>query len=153
MKKTDTITGTIFFILGILILISTYNFKQTLIMDNYLGASFFPRIVSVVLIFLSIVLTLSGWKNKTGEQDGPSVFTKEKLIRPFIVIGELVIYILLLNISGFCITSVLLFWSILLTSKVNKRSYYIIAPVFIGIVYAIFRYIFLVQLPVGFIGF
>lgn len=153
MKKTDIITGIIFFILGISILISTYHFKQTLIMDNYLGASFFPRIVSIILIFLSIILIFSGWKNKYNEHDEPSIFTKEKIIRPFIVIGALLISIFMLNITGFCITSVLLFWSILLISKATKRSYFITAPVFIGIVYFIFRYIFLVQLPVGYIGF
>jgi hypothetical protein len=155
VKKTDTIVGSILLLLGIGILAVTFTFKQTLITDNYLGAAFFPRLIAVVLILFSSMLISSGLKQMKKQQENessPSLFSWKMLQRPVKVIVLLLVYYILLNYTGFCITSTLLFWSILFMIKA-KRSYYLIAPVFVGIVFAIFRYLFLVQLPTGFVGF
>lgn len=153
MKKSDLIAGLIFLVLGIFILFSSFTFKQTLIMDNYLGAAFFPRIVAVILISLSTILVISSFHNNVHECDNSCSLSKERFFMPLLVIGALILNVFLLNITGFCITSTLMFWFILLITKIRKISYFIIAPVFVGIVYFIFRYLFLVQLPVGIIGF
>ncbi len=159
LKKTDFWVGLISLLLGIFVFSVTFTFKQTLITDNFLGATFFPRIISVVMMLLSIALlwsTFTAVKNSSEDEpagDNSTAFTIERMKRPFSVIFCLAVYYFLLRLSGFCITSTLLFWAMLFIIKAEKKKFYVIAPVFVVIVYAVFRYLFLVQLPTGIVGF
>ncbi|WP_028975189.1 tripartite tricarboxylate transporter TctB family protein [Spirochaeta cellobiosiphila] len=158
MKKINIVVGGLFLILGIFVFAMSFTFKQTLISDNYLGAAFFPRLVSVVLSVLSIALIISSAKvylaDSAGEnQVAKDIFHLSKLKNPLIIMAFLMVYYFLVRVTGFCITSTLLFTAILFVIGVKKVSYYISAPIFVGVVYFIFRFLFLVQLPTGFVGF
>lgn len=153
MKKTDTIVGFIFLIIGIAIFITSFGFQQTLITDNYLGAAFFPRIIALCLSLVSVMLIVSSRKSKEKAEAEEQIFALEKMFRPLLVIAGLFLYMLIIKFAGFCISSTLLFWSILAVSQVKKPLFYLIAPLFIGVVYFVFRYLFLVQLPTGIVGF
>ena len=156
MRKLNIITGLLFFVFGLAIFINTFFFKQTLISDNYLGAAFFPRLIAVCMMLFSAFLIFSGIKVPKDPQKEASeiqaLFNTE-MLRPALGAVLLLIYLPLIQILGFFFTTLLLFVGILRLVKVKTLSYYIIAPVFVGVIYGIFRYVFLVQLPEGFIGF
>lgn len=153
MRKSNIITGILFFLFGLWVFCATFAFKQTLILDNYLGASFFPRIIAVVMMLLAALLCLQNGRAGGESSEEAAPFAPDRLLRPGLVTAALVAYVFLLKLAGFCLSSTLLFWAILFIARVRKKSFYGIAPVFVGIVYFIFRYLFLVQLPTGYIGF
>jgi len=156
MRKINIATGFLFFLTGLAIFINTFYFKQTLISDNYLGAAFFPRMVSVCLMGLSLLLAVPAFLQKEEREkekkDFRSVINAD-MLRPAAGAVMLLLYLPVVQFLGFSLTTVMLFWGFLKLAGAGKVSYYIIAPVFTAAVYGVFRYLFLVQLPEGLIGF
>lgn len=143
--------------ISVLIYVMTFTFKETLIRDNYTGPAFFPRIIAVCLLLLSLALIVTSLTKpkdaKKENEEIKSIFSKA-MFKPIAASIILIIYVLfLLEFLGFTLSSIVLFLGLLIISQTRKKAYYIIAPIFVIGVTLLFRYGFMVQLPVGIIGF
>jgi putative tricarboxylic transport membrane protein len=154
MRIINIITGILFLLLSVFIFVSTFFFKQTLIADMFLGATFFPRIVAGFMAVLSGML-ITGQFSPAGKADTRTAgfFFNRKILKPVTVILFLAVYLVLLDYLGFFIPTVALFWSVLLLFKEHKKSYYITGIIFIAVIELIFARVFQVQLPAGIVGF
>lgn len=131
------------FLLGISVLgyCIAKNFKIGFMIDNGLGASFFPKLVCVILGILSILLLINGIK-----QDDYK-FSKKNLITLYIVI-VCIGYIMCLNRLGYLISTILFSFIIIKLLNKNKLIFNLIfSLLFPAGIYLLFSKIFSVSLP------
>lgn len=154
MRSVNILFSAVFFVFSALIFIATFFFKQTLITDQFIGAAFFPRLVAVVMACLSLALlgqqfagTARSDKSRLGD-----VFTGV-MAKPAAAALLVAVYIVLLNLLGFFVSTCALFAGLLALLGNRKISFFFVAPLFTGIIEFIFVILFKVQLPVGFVGF
>jgi putative tricarboxylic transport membrane protein len=111
--------------------------------DTGLGPDFFPKVVSVILIVLSILIFISNGKDKKTEKNPNIKYT-------LITIGIFAVYIVLIGKIGYLVSTILFSFAIISLLKkdsiVLKVVYSIIFPV--GL-YLLFTYAFKVSLPTG----
>jgi len=149
MRRADAVTALVFMALGGAALYQTTLFDQTLITDNYLGATFFPRMVAVVMVAMAISLLWGSRKALTEEEDGEPMFGPG-ILRP--MVGAVVVgaYSWALEPLGFIISTVILNVAILLTFGVKKIPLLLILPTAATlIIYWVFYKLLTVPLPEG----
>ena len=149
MRRADAVTALVFMALGGAALYQTTVFDQTLITDNYLGATFFPRMVAVVMVAMAISLLWGSRKALTEEEDGEPMFGPG-ILRP--MVGAVVVgaYSWALEPLGFIISTVILNVAILLTFGVKKIPLLLILPTAATlIIYWVFYKLLTVPLPEG----
>ncbi|MCF4151572.1 tripartite tricarboxylate transporter TctB family protein [Dethiosulfovibrio sp. F2B] len=148
MKRADAVTALIFMALGGAALYQTTLFDQTLITDNYLGATFFPRMVAIAMIAMAISL-LWGSRKAKAEGDGEPMFGPG-ILRPLagaVIVGA---YSWALGPLGFIISTVILNLAILLTFGVKKIPLLLMLPIGATlIIYWVFYKLLTVPLPEG----
>ena len=112
------------------------------------GAGFLPRAVSIIIIALSIVIIV-----KTLMENDTTVLIDEYLKKSFIIIFISIVYIFLMSILGFTITTPI-FLSILffMTGERNKVKLVSFAVGLTALTYCAFRIGLNVRLPVSFLG-
>ncbi|MBZ4683338.1 MAG: putative tricarboxylic transport rane protein [Fusobacteriaceae bacterium] len=149
MKKINIAIGIIFIIFSSFIYMKANTFKQTLIVDIGLGADFFPKLISIIIILISILLIYLSIKNKELSNNVSSVFNsdmKNSIIGMFL----LIIYGISLNIIGYLISTIIFCYIFLHIFKVKNILLKItISLIFSLIIYFIFNRVFLITLPVG----
>ncbi len=152
MKRINIVTAIVFFGLGLFIIAYSFTFKSTLIKDNYTGPEFFPRFVAMGMIILSLLLIVTSLRLDKNQQR-VRFFTKAMKVPLFTMLMLIVYAVFLLKLLGFAASSTLLFWALLAFMKVKKMAFYVAAPLFVIGVTTLFRFVFLVQLPTGVVGF
>ncbi|MCF7933904.1 MAG: tripartite tricarboxylate transporter TctB family protein [Spirochaetia bacterium] len=155
MKRINSITGIVFIALGVFIIAYSFTFKATLVKDHYTGPEFFPRLIALGMILLSLILIATSRTSgqKTDSKETVRFFSKG-MKTPLMTMGMLVVYVsVMLEALGFALSSILLFLALLRLLEVKRTRFYVLAPIFVIVVTALFRYVFLVQLPTGIIGF
>ncbi|MCG8499003.1 MAG: tripartite tricarboxylate transporter TctB family protein [Firmicutes bacterium] len=154
-KIQKNITGSIIFIiLGITIwlLIPIYVPEDTV---TVMGASFFPRFISIAMIvFSTILLVTSIIQLKKGafiKEDIPGKKQEKVSNRDrFNGIGIFIIsvlYMLMINRIGFLISTYIAVTSMLILFRERKIINYVIVYSIILIVYYVFTHLLLVQFP------
>ncbi len=154
-KIQKNITGSIIFIiLGITIwlLIPIYVPEDTV---TVMGASFFPRFISIAMIvFSTILLVTSIIQLKKGafiKEDIPGKKQEKVSNRDrFNGIGIFIIsvlYMLMINKIGFLISTYIAVTSMLILFRERKIINYVIVYSIILIVYYVFTHLLLVQFP------
>ncbi|WP_102347752.1 tripartite tricarboxylate transporter TctB family protein [Bacillus sp. Marseille-P3661] len=158
----DVIVGTFLLLFFTGMYIESSNIK-TLTFAS-IGPAFMPKITSVCLIILSVILIAGGVRkalNATSskeviEQNEETPSTKNDNVRVLLTLLSIIIYFLLLNPLGFVLSSILyLFSQMVLLSKNSQRRYVLFGIVSVVVsvsVYLIFRYVLYLLLPIGILG-
>jgi hypothetical protein len=145
MKKGNIISSIICILIGIFIIYATKDYPQGL--QGVPGPAFFPRILSCVVIGLSILLLIKTYVKKDGRKI--SIFDKDS-IKVYVTIGFLLAYLIILDLIGFIIsTPIFLFGLIFFYVRKNPLKNAVVALVVTFIVYGIFKVLLSVPLPQG----
>ena len=128
-------------IISIIIIYLANNFDMSYIGDSGLGPDFFPKVIGVILIVLSIFLFFS--KEKTIQEN-------KNIKYPLITIGIFAVYIFLIGKLGYLVSTIIFSFTVISLLKKNsivlKIVYSILFP--LGL-YLLFTYVFKVSLPTG----
>lgn len=139
----DKIFSIILCLISAVVYYSASQFDMSYIGDTGLGPDFFPKVVSVILIVLSILIFISNGKDKKTEKNPNVKYT-------LITIVIFAVYIVLIGKIGYLVSTILFSFAIISLLKkdsiVLKVVYSIIFPV--GL-YLLFTYAFKVSLPTG----
>lgn len=118
--------------------------------NGALGPGFFPRVLAVLVVFLSVLELAGSRKAQVPEgQEEVTLFKKENL-NVWISLGGVIVYIWSLKVIGFKIMTPVYLFSMLLFFKVKNK--FVLAGVPVGVtvsLYFIFSVLLHVQLPRG----
>lgn len=138
----------IFIILGIIVFLESNNFPKT--------AAFFPRLLAVTIILLSLFLILKTLKKVPFEKSISSskkeqITTKEENIKiVFILLIGLIVYTFIIKYFGYLISTVFLIYYTIFFLKYEKKKNIVGISVIIGVMlFLIFKYLFKTPLPQG----
>ncbi len=132
--------------------LDTYTFPITPVQGA--GPAFWPRLLSILLIILSVILIISSFKNEEKSVDKP----KKANYKPYIGILLSVLYFLLFRKVGFVVMTFFYFCGLSVLTDGLKSGFPNIkglilmvfqSAVLLGIVYFIFRVFLRVNLPQG----
>lgn len=120
------------------------GFENGFMIDNGLGASFFPKLVCIILGILSIVIFIKSFKDKNSYK-----FTKDNK-NTFIVIGLCIIYIFLMEKIGYLLSTIIFSFCVIRILDKKKMIISIIFSIIFPIgIYYLFSRVFNVSLPIG----
>ena len=144
MKKIDRITGLILIFVAGFAYYRSFSFPKLGVTET--GPAFFPRLVTMFIIGLSILLILMSFKKGKDEEN---VEIKE-LKRVLLTIGIMVFYLVGFLYIGFFVARFLSLIFIMYVMGIRKKTTIILVSlVSTGIVYLVFYYVFKVPLPEG----
>lgn len=151
MRKANLIVASVFILLGTFVIAQTYQFQQTLITDNFLGATFFPRFVAYAMIALAVLLLVQTLRHpaREGEPRLRELFDSRIKV-PLTALVVITAYVALMKPLGFIISTVLLNAAIFWLFRARSLLYLGIVPVAITLaVYQVFYKLLVVPLPEG----
>lgn len=151
MRKANLIVASVFCLLGAFIIAQTYRFQQTLITDNFLGATFFPRFVAYTMIGLAILLFVQTLRHlpQKGEKTLSQLFDSRIRV-PMTALAIIAIYVASLKTLGFIISTILLNMAMFWLFRARNVVYLTVVPVAITLtVYLVFYKFLVVPLPEG----
>ncbi|QHJ70111.1 tripartite tricarboxylate transporter TctB family protein [Planococcus halotolerans] len=176
-KYNDVFSGVFLLIVSVVMFMATFSFKA--LTTTFVGPAFMPQIISVTIAIFSLVIIASGFKKAsdfksgsqkdglteaaeekgTGEEVHAGEFLEEKengYKAVLITLAAMAIYIFLIPIIGFLITTtVYLFVQMLILchkTKIRMVLFAVISVVSSVLIYYLFRNVFFVMLPTGIIG-
>lgn len=139
----DKIFSVVLCMICAIVYYSASKFDMSYIGDTGLGPDFFPKVISVVLFILGVLIFISSGKDKKVEKNPNVKYT-------LTTIGIFAIYIVLIGKIGYLVSTILFSFTIISLLKKNsivlKVIYSIVFPV--GL-YLLFTYAFKVSLPTG----
>lgn len=120
------------------------GFESGFMIDNGLGAGFFPKLVCLILGVLSVLMFIKSFRDKNIYK-----FSKDNK-NTFIIIGLCVVYLFLMEKIGYLLATIIFSISVIMTldrkNIIMSILFSIIFP--IGIYY-LFSKVFNVSLPTG----
>jgi|SRR5690625_4005908 len=140
----------------VLLLITVVFYWQTFDLPD--RAALFPEFILYILMFFSVAIIINGIRKTKREKNGEEVertddeerITFSKIKMPLLILGILIVYLVVLDIVGFFVTTSLLIASILYILKVRKPLTYILTIVGVELfIYVLFVYFLNVNLPQG----
>lgn len=150
-KKRNIVTSLLFLAFGVFLFVQSMGIKH--MMKNDVGSGFFPKVVGVAMVVVSIVRLVMALRETEGEAKKSDSDMKGGL-ETIILIAA---YVLAFNAAGFLIsTAVFLFLEMLVLTPAEKRNIplllviSIVAPIAI---YALFTYAISSPLPKGILYF
>ena len=154
---TNVLVGFSFLALAIFSFLSASQFRSTLIQDHGLGASFFPQLVSVGIGIISLVVLVreiiairgSSPRNALAGGDATTGREVRDTRAVILVLMLLVLFTALAPLIGFLAGTVLFFSVTLVVLGERSVIRYLTGAAFACGVYALFRFGFMVRLPVG----
>lgn len=176
-KYEDVFSGFFLLIVSVIMFVATFSFQA--LTTTFVGPAFMPQIISVAIAIFSLVIIGSGIKKAknakfeteegglveaaeekgTGEEVHAGDLLKEKesgYKAVLITLAAMAIYIFLIPIIGFLITTIVyLFVQMLILCHKTKRRmvlFAVISVVSSVLIYYLFRNVFYVMLPTGIIG-
>ncbi len=121
------------------------QFDDPMYQEASVDAKFFPRVIVLGLIILSVALLIQYKLDKRNSSDGTAIFSKLSLFG----LGFLISYTLLIHLVGYLIASLVAFIAYLIFFKVKKPLYYVVAIGFVFGIYYLFGTVFVIVLPEG----
>jgi putative tricarboxylic transport membrane protein len=121
----------------------TFQFPKIALQET--GPAFMPRIYCGALIILGLILLIQGIKTKT-----TSHATESTMKFALAAMGFIFVYLVIIPVIGFYLSTVLIVFSLLLFSKVRNKI--ILASVSLGtalFVYVFFAKLLKVSIPLG----
>ena len=156
MKKyMDIISGAFILLLSVVFFVGAHSIVS--FADSKYGASITPRVVSVIMAILSIILIISGIQNlkvekRTGINEASTKQSNENKIT-YYTLGLITIYIALINVIGFPVmTAIYIALQLFVLSGLKMKK--LLLGAIVGIVsstliYLIFSKALYIQLPLG----
>jgi putative tricarboxylic transport membrane protein len=150
MRKNDLVFGSIFVVLGIFVFTQTFFYPS--LEKGHPGPGLFPNLLAILFIIFGGVLILKTGKPSGAGEEEALPPAHGKVANAFFVLGIIVVYVAVVDIVGFLLTSaVLLFALMLKLGAPAKRS--VIASVCITLfINIMFLKILRVPLPPGILG-
>ncbi|WP_069870234.1 tripartite tricarboxylate transporter TctB family protein [Fusibacter sp. 3D3] len=148
MKKNDFAMGIIGLILSSYVFFTARLFPES--PSTLVGPSYFPIILSLGLFALCIILIIQSLVSKTEDKTESIDLKSPGIMRSFASFLATIVYVSLLQILGFMISSVLyLFFLMLLLKNKEYVKMSIISVVVSVAVYFIFKSVLHITLPTG----
>ena len=120
------------------------GFESGFMIDNGLGAGFFPKLVCIILAILSIVMFIKSFKDKNIYK-----FSKNNK-NTFIIIGLCIGYLFLMEKIGYLLSTIIFSFSVIITlDRKNLIMNVIFSIIFPIGIYYLFSKVFNVSLPTG----
>lgn len=149
MNKWDRVTGYAFLVLGVATAISS-EFQLKMGTARHPGPGFFPMLLALVLIALSMALLFQHWK----KDDKPAPFWPERTwVRPALGVVFLVVYAFTVSFLGFLVTTLL--FLVVWMWIIERLEWKTLAGVSVGttaVLYLIFVFFLEVPMPPGLLG-
>ena len=156
MKKyMDIISGAFILLLSVVFFVGAHSIVS--FADSKYGASITPRVVSVIMAILSIILIISGIQNlkvekRTGINKASTKQSNENKIT-YYTLGLITIYIALINVIGFPVmTAIYIALQLFVLSGLKMKKLLLGAIVGIAsstLIYLIFSKALYIHLPLG----
>lgn len=150
-KKRNIVTSLLFLAFGVFLFVQSMGIKH--MMKNDVGSGFFPKVIGVAMIVVSIVRLIMALR----ETEGEAKKSNSDMMGGLATIILIAAYVLAFNAVGFLIsTAVFLFLEMLILTPAEKRNIplllviSIVAPIAI---YALFTYAISSPLPKGILYF
>ena len=149
MRKGNLILSCVLILLGIIVLISVSSFPSVG-QNQITGPAFFPGLLALILIGLSVALFISNYMGKDDRSTGLfDVYAK----KAYITMAALFVYLIMINIIGFIIATPIILFGLISFYGMKGYPKVILSSVIItGIIYGAFKVLLAVPLPTGIIG-
>lgn len=120
----------------------TTQFDKPMYQDASVDAKFFPMVISIALIIISLILMVQSKLEK-------SPIKPQALVSKMSLFGVIFLfaYAVLISVLGYLFASLLAFVIYLLYFKINKPLYYLVAVTFVLAIYYLFGEVFYISLP------
>lgn len=149
MKKADLITSIIFAFISVLIIAASFRLPAA--QNGVPGPGTWPLIIAVLMLAASFTIMIKALK-KSAREDEPVDMVSADLLRVYIVMGLLIIYLPAMYVLGFCTATALMLF--LFIKRFGNYKWYktvCISAVLTLAVYGIFKYILKVPFRFGFL--
>lgn len=123
------------------------QFEQPRFQDASVDAKFFPTMVAIGQIILCLILLLQHKWQKANSSPTSVIFSKMAAIGIMYIVS----YVLLINLIGYLLATLIAFTVYLAALHIKKMTYYLVAWSFVGAVYYLFGEVFYIALPEGII--
>lgn len=158
-RYRDAIFGGVTILLGVALFLMSFGIKSVAL--NLIKADFFPRLIAALLVFLGVILLLTGLKAakeyQTVEEESELPFWKNdgtiSMLETLVLIG---VYVLLMKPLGFVIATFiyLVVQMYVLTPKEKRTRKNVVLFVVISLIaslaiYLLFVRVFYLMLPAG----
>lgn len=131
--------------IGIFFITNTLEFPELTL--EPMGPAFMPRLYSILLIFLGLILAIKALREKKN-QENTSVENNMKYVLLSMLI--VLIYVLLIPYLGFYVSTLVFCFVFLVFSKVNNKIVLVSVPIgTISLIYIFFDKILKVAIPLG----
>lgn len=144
MLNRNVLFPTLIIIISAILLVLITQFAVPRYQDASVGAGFFPTAVAIIQIVICSVLIIQYRKKKNTAKELPLLSSKSIFGIAFVVA-----YAVLISLVGYLIASLVGFTFYLIYYKIKKPLYYVIAWLFVFIIYYLFSEVFVISLPEG----
>ncbi|MBC2857132.1 tripartite tricarboxylate transporter TctB family protein [Cetobacterium sp. 2A] len=141
----DRIFSFVLCCIGISVYYTATQFQEGFMIDNGLGVDFFPKVISLILVILSILMFIGTFKanHKSAKFSKESKYT-------FITIGLVIMYIFLIDTIGYLLSTILFSFAVISVLKTKStRNKIIFSLLFPSVIYLLFTNVFKISLPTG----
>ncbi|MGI6784163.1 MAG: tripartite tricarboxylate transporter TctB family protein [Aminivibrio sp.] len=151
MKKTLRILfGASIILLALAVTIVSSSFPGAVVAGRKIpGPAFFPVLLSIILVPSGLYQIAAGIKTQAGEGGWSFGLGAANGV---IIVTALVAYVLLMDVLGYALSTVMFSMVLLLRLKVPFLKAAVISLVIAGFIVAVFGRVFLIQLPAGQLG-
>lgn len=150
MNKTNRLLAIVFFFVGVaLYLLTPSQVSQISTAPATLGADFFPKFISFLLICSSIGLFLQSQmaiRQNYETEEKPDVDWRRET-KVVLVMAMMIAYILLMTPLGFILSTVLFGVALLFLLGSRSPWHYLVYVVCVGVIYLVFKHLLYVHLP------
>ena len=151
MKKNDIIAGGIFIALGIFIFTQTFTYPSP--EKGHPGPDLFPNLLALLFMIFGGVLVFKAFKTSVREEESSESPPKpKKIINAFFVMGVIAVFVALVNLLGFLVTSAVLLFILMKKLGVSLLKSAITSIVLTLFINLMFSKILRVPLPPGILG-
>jgi len=148
LKNEKVIGSVIFLIISGLFFVLSMDFP-TVAVTTDVGPAFMPRMYTVFLALLSIVLLIQGIKEKI-KKEKYSITNYENIGLVLIIMALTVVYVFLIPYLGFYLVSLIFIITFLFISRVKKLWTILFVSIFTNVfVFVFFEKLLAVPIPVG----
>jgi len=147
MKKGNLTLAGVFSLLAVLTIIQSSFYPKG--QEGIPGPGFFPIIIAVLMLAAAISLTITSLR-MLPEDNIPLKLLSDDNKRAYIAMGIMVLYLIVMPLIGFCVTSfLLLFGMIKWLSDYKYGVCCLISAGIIGLIYVVFGMVLNVSLGFG----
>lgn len=150
MKKIANVTACIFIAIAVVFFVMSLSFPPG--SNGAVGPGYFPRIMCVLVVFLSVIeLATSRHEKISEEQAEVKIFKKENL-RVWLTMGITLVYIVCIKEIGFIVSSIVFQYGLNTYFKVhekNKIVFAVLPLIVVAVLYFVFHNLLHVNLPKG----